>query len=263
MIKKVIVGAGFKMRKSVKDSIDYVEKVYNFIAGNKSDTSSLEIFILASFEALYPMAKIVSDKKVLKLGAQNCWHEDRGPYTGEVSPKNLKEIGCTYVEVGHPERRYIFNESGDLINKKIKACIRNDLKPILFIGERQKHDDKSLVYSFLKKQLLEELEGLNIEELNNVVLAYEPIWAIGAKDAAPVEYIEDSLIFLRKFFRDNFGDKISEGQPIFYGGSVKPENALEILKVKGNDGISSGRGAMEPEYFIDIINISSEFVKNK
>ncbi len=263
MDKKVIVGAGFKMRKSVNDSIDYIKKIYNFITSNKSDTSSLEIFILASFEALYPMAKIITDKKVLKLGAQNCWHEDRGPYTGEVSPKNLKEIGCTYVEVGHPERRYIFHENGDLINKKIKACIRNDLRPILFIGEKQKHDDKGLVYNFLKKQLLEELEGLDIEKLNDVVLAYEPIWAIGAKEAAPVGYIEDSLIFLRKFFRDTFGDKISEGQPIFYGGSVNPANALEILKVKGNDGISSGRGAMDPDYFIDIIKISSKFAKDK
>lgn len=200
MVKKVIVGSGFKMRKSVKESIDYVKKVYNFIMSNKSDFSQLEIFILASFEALYPMSKIISDSKVLKLGAENCWHEDRGPYTGEVSPKNLKEIGCTYVEVGHPERRGIFKESGDLINKKIRACIRNDLKPILFIGEKQKYDNKNLVYRFLEKQLLEELKGVSIKKLNNVVLAYEPIWAIGAKEAAPVDYIEDSLIFFKRIF---------------------------------------------------------------
>lgn len=263
MVKKVIVGSGFKMRKSVKDSIDYIKKINDYIEGNKSALASLEIFILASFEALYPMSQAISDPNALKLGAQDCWHEDRGPYTGEVSPTNLREIGCTYIEVGHPERRSIFGENSELINNKIKACIRNDLKPILFIGEKQKYDDKDLAYRFLKEQLLKELDGININKLNNVVLAYEPIWAIGAKEAAPVEYIEDSLFFLREFFKDNFGDKASVKQNIFYGGSVNLDNALEILKVRGNDGISSGRGAMEPEYFIDILKAASKFVKNK
>ena len=130
------------------------------------------------------MSKIISGSEVLKLGAQDCWYEDRGPYTGEVSPKNLKEIGCTYVEVGHPERRGIFKEDSDLINKKIKACIRNDLKPILFIGEKQRYNNKQKTYRLLGDQLIEELNSLDNSDLSKVILAYEPLWAIGAEKAA-------------------------------------------------------------------------------
>ncbi len=262
-MKKIIVGSGFKMRKSTNESIDYAKVIVDFINKNNSDLTSVEVFILASFEALYPMSKIISGSEVLKLGAQDCWYEDRGPYTGEVSPKNLKEIDCTYVEVGHPERRGIFKEDSDLINKKIKACIRNDLKPILFIGEKQRYKNKQKIYRFLEDQLQEELNGLNNGSLSNVVLAYEPLWAIGAKEAAPVEYIQDSLIFLRDFFKNNFGRAISENQIIFYGGSVKLDNAEEILKVSGNDGISSGRGAMDPKYFIEMIKIAAEVSKQR
>ena len=263
MNKKMLIGSGFKMRKSVQESIDYTKRINDFINKHVSDVSLIEVFILASFEALYPMSKIISNSKILKLGAQNCWYENRGPYTGEVSPMNLKEIGCTYVEIGHPERRDIFKEDKILINKKIKSCIKNGLKPILFIGEKEKYKDKNQVYKFLEKQLLEELGVLHRGDLNKVVLAYEPIWAIGAQEAAPVNYIQDSLFFLRKFFESKYGKDISENQIIFYGGSVKLENTIDILKIEGNDGISSGRGASNPDYFIDMIKLAIEFMNNK
>ena len=250
------------MRKSISESIDYARVILNFVQNNISDLKFVEVFILASFEALYPMSEIISGSEVLKLCAQNCWFEDEGPYTGEVSTKNLKEVGCTYVEVGHPERRSIFKEDSDLINKKVKACIKNGLKPILFIGEIKKYSDKSQVYRFLEKQLSEELHGLDNEELNKVILGYEPLWAIEAETAAPVEYIQDSIIFLREFFRARFSDHISKNQTIFYGGSVKLDNSLEILKIDGNDGISSGRGAMEPGYFIEMIRVAAAVSKD-
>ena len=253
MKKKILVGSGFKMRKSVKDSINYVERISRFIEKNNVDSNSIEIFFLASFLALYPISKIISKSKILKLGAQNCWYEDRGPFTGEVSPMDLKEIGCTYVEVGHPERRDIFKENNLIINKKIKACIRNKLMPILFIGEEQKYRDKKKINKCLEKQILDELIGIDATRINEVVIAYEPIWAIGAKDAAPIEYIYDSLSFLRNLFEKEYGKNISKEQIIFYGGSVKLSNALEILEIENNDGISSGRGALDPNDFIKII----------
>lgn len=258
MVKKILVGSGFKMRKSVKDSIEYTKVIHNFIKENSFALEPVEVFILASFEALYPMSELISKSGLIKLGAQDCWHEDTGAYTGEVSPKNLKEIGCTYVEVGHPERRDMFGEDSTLINRKIKACIRNDLKPMLFIGERKRSADKKDAHDFLEKQLQKELSGLDRKDISDVVLAYEPVWAIGAKEAAPPDYIQDSLVFLRKYFNSNFGPDTSGRQFIFYGGSVRLDNAKEILKIRGNDGISSGRGAMDPQYFIKMIKIASK-----
>jgi len=263
MAKKILVGSGFKMRKSVSESIEYARIIFDFIKENISDLKLVEVFILASFEALYPMSRVISGSEILKLGAQNCWYEDCGPYTGEVSPKNLKEIGCSYVEVGHPERRSIFNEDSGLINKKIKACIRNGLKPILFIGEKKKYNKKSQVYSSLEEQLTKELVGLSADDLVNVILAYEPVWAIGAEAAAPVEHIQDSLGFLRDFFISRFSEIVSRNQTIFYGGSVKLDNSLKILRIRGNDGISSGRGAMDPGYFIEMIKVAAAVSKNR
>lgn len=261
MPKKILVGSGFKMRKSVEDSIFYIKKINYFLERNNFDADKLEIFILASFLSLYPMAKVITNPALLKLGAQNCWYEDSGAFTGEVSPLNLKEIGVIYVEVGHPERRDIFKEDHDVINLKIKACIRNGLKPILFIGERGKNSNKKASYKFLKNELKLELDGIKKEDLKDVVIAYEPIWAIGAQEAASVDYIEDSLYFLRELFKDWYGQKVSDDQFIFYGGSVNLSNAAQILKIKGNNGTSSGRGAMEPDYFIEMIKLAWETVE--
>ncbi len=237
MARKILIGSGFKMRKSIKDSVDYTKKISNFIKNGNSDLELIEVFILASFLALYPMSKIISRSKLLKLGTQNCWHEDRGPYTGEVSPVDLKEIGCTYVMVGHSERRDIFREDQGLINKKIKACIRNNLKPILFIGEKNKYKNEKQVYRLLKNQLLIELNGINKPYLSEVVIAYEPVWAIGTEDAAPIEYIKGSLIFLREFLKKENGQE-SKNQSIIYGRSVKIDNIFVIVKIEGYDSIS-------------------------
>jgi triosephosphate isomerase len=134
---------------------------------------------------------------------------------------------------------------------------------MLFIGERKRSADKKDAYDFLERQLQEELHGLDRKDISDVVLAYEPVWAIGAKEAAPPDYIQDSLVFLRKYFSSRFGVDILEKQLIFYGGSVRLDNAEEILKIRGNDGISSGRGAMDPQYFIKMIKIASRIAENR
>jgi triosephosphate isomerase len=254
--KKTLVATGFKMKKSVKESVDYAEIVSTFVNKNSDALRDFDILICPSFISLYPMLKIISNSNVLILGAQDCWYEDRGPYTGEVSPLNLKEIGCSYVEIGHPERRDIFNEDSKIINKKVAACVRNNLKPILFVNEKSKLKQTNGINESLKKQLLAELKGIELKDLDKVIIAYEPGWAIGAEKAAPVSYIEESLYLLREFFNKEFGRGLGESQFIFYGGSVNIENAKEIIKIKGNDGIASSRGSLDPNYFIEMIKIA-------
>jgi triosephosphate isomerase len=261
MVKKTLIGVGFKMRKNVKDSISYAKLLYDFVKNNIDNSMALEIFFLPSFLVLYPISKIFGNS--IKLGAQNCWHEDEGSFTGEISPRDLKEIGCKYVEVGHPERRNIFKEDDELINKKVLACIRNDLYPLLFIGDREKYEDKKILKEILENQLKTYLKSVKKEDLAKVVLAYEPVWAIDAKNAAPVDYIHDSLVLLREIIKDNYDEEISKNQMIFYGGSVNLSNAAQILKIENNDGISSGRGALDPEQFIKILNIVIEFKTKK
>ena len=250
------------MRKNVSDSIDYVKKINKFVYEYIPESLLLEIFILPSFLAIYPIANSLDLSEKIKIGAQNCCWEDEGAFTGEVSPRDLKEIGCTYVEIGHPERRNIFKEDDYMINKKIKICVRNNLLPILFIGENEKSDIKKRKLS-LKNLLLKDLTGIESDSLDKIIIAYEPVWAIGAKEAAPVEYIFDSLAMLREIFKSEWGNGISRNQFIFYGGSVTAENAMQILTIENNDGISSGRGALDPEKFIEILKIAMEFKKNQ
>lgn len=257
MKKKILVGAAFKMNKTVEESTEYAEKLDIFIREHKEVLKNIDIFILPTFLSLYTFSKLLSGSK-LKFGAQNCFWEDEGAYTGEVSPMHLKKIGCTYVELGHPERLKILKEDETMINKKIIGCLRNGLKPILCIGEEKEHPDKNKINNFLKKQIRIYFRDVKAEEINDIILAYEPVWAIGADKSAPVEYIHDSLVFIRKFLDSEYGKDTAKNQTIIYGGSVNPKSAFEIIRLDDNDGIFIGRASLNYDYFIKMINMAIE-----
>jgi triosephosphate isomerase len=254
-MKKILVGAAFKMNKTVEESIEYAKELDAFITKHTEELKNIEVFMLPTFLSLHALSRLLSDSK-LKLGAQNCFWADEGAYTGEVSPMHLKKVGCTYVELGHPERLNILKEDRVMINKKIIGCLRNDLKPILCIGEEQECLDKEEIYDFLKKQIRDYFGIIGAEEINNIILAYEPVWAIGADKSASVGYIHDSLNFIRDFLDSEYGKNTGKNQSIIYGGSVNPESAFEILKLAGNNGIFIGRAALNYEYFISMVNMA-------
>ncbi|MCL5071142.1 MAG: triose-phosphate isomerase [Actinobacteria bacterium] len=259
-MKKILVGAAFKMNKTVEESIEYAEKLDNFIREHAEVLKNIDIFILPTFLSLYTFSKQLSDSK-LKFGAQNCFWEDEGAYTGEVSPMHLKKIGCTYVELGHPERLNILKEDESMINKKIIGCLRNKLKPVLCIGEEKEHQDRDEVHDFLKKQIRGYFKDVKAEEVNNIILAYEPVWAIGADRSASVEYIHDSLIFIRNFLDSEYGENTGKNQLIIYGGSVNPESAFEIIRLDDSNGIFIGRAALNYDYFIKMVKMAIEVNK--
>ncbi len=254
-MKKILVGAAFKMNKTVEESIRYAEELDNFIRKNTENLKDINVFILPTFLSLYSFSRLLSGSG-LKFGAQNCFWADEGAYTGEVSPKHLKKIGCTYVELGHPERLNILKEDAAMISKKIIGCLRNELKPILCIGEEREYSDKGEVNDFLKKQIKGYFKNIKTEEINNIILAYEPVWAIGADKSASVEYIHDSLTFIRNFLDSEYGKNTGKNQIIIYGGSVNPKSALEILKLDNNNGVFIGRAALNYDYFIDMVSMA-------
>jgi len=259
-MRKILVGAAWKMNKTVSESIDYVKKLISFVDSNLSNSKYIDVFVLPTFLALYPFSQLMGNSK-LKYGAQNCFFEDEGAYTGEVSPLHLKDIGCTYVELGHPERRNILKEDDDMINKKVIACLRNDLMPILCIGEEEKSGDINKTKNFLKDQLFFDLKGVDKNSVKKIIIAYEPVWAIGASQAAPIDYIYGMLRFLRELLAREYGEEVSKAQLIFYGGGVNLESARKILELDNNNGIFIGRAGLNFGFFTGMVKIALDIEK--
>ena len=258
--KRFMFCTSWKMNMGVPEGMEYARKLTGFIGSGVKNIDRLEIFIFPDFLSLYPVSEIARGTG-LKFGAQDCFWEDKGAFTGEVSPQFLKNLGCSYVIIGHPERTIQLKEDDRMINMKIKAVLKNKMEPLLLVFQKKEYTNQGQAFKIIRKELLSKTEGIDPSAINRIIIVFEPLWAIGAEKAAPVEYIQDSLIFLRGFFKDTFSEEVSNNQTIFYGGSVKLDNARKILKVCGNDGISSGRGAMDPEYFIEMIKIAAEVSK--
>lgn len=212
-----------------------------------------EVLIAPSFTNLQVVKKTISGSKIL-LSAQNmCW-EEKGAFTGEVSPLQIKDIGCDYVIIGHSERRKIFGESDDMINKKIIAALKNGLKIIFCIGETLEEREAGQTYKVLEAQLDNGLKNIKNFELANIVIAYEPVWAIGTGRTATPDQAEDAHIFIRREIERIFNKHISESIRILYGGSVKAENIDDLMACKNIDGALVGGESLKAEKFLRVIN---------
>jgi len=187
--------------------------------------------------------------KKIKLGAQNCFWEEKGAFTGEISVKMLKDLGCEYVIVGHSERRRYFSENDEILNKKLKAVIDFKLKPILCIGENEKERNEGEVLEVLKNQLEKTLFGFSSQQLKDLVLAYEPIWAIGTGKACGVAEAKEAYSFIKKTITQitNFNHSL------LYGGSVNSRNAQDFIKKAGFEGLLVGGASLKADEFLSII----------
>lgn len=190
----------------------------------------------------------------LSLGAQNMYFEESGAFTGETSPLMLKDLAVDYVILGHSERRQIFHEDDALIQKKIQSALKHGLKPILCVGETLEERESRQAEDKVKGQLEKDLEGLRAEDFSNIVIAYEPIWAIGTGKTASAEDAEAMCSFIRKQIARLFTEEAAEAVRIQYGGSVKPENVKEIMSQKNIDGALVGGASLKAESFVDLVN---------
>lgn len=249
-MKKLYFGSNLKMYKGIEDTKEYLVK----LAENTRDISreAIELFILPSFTSLSD-AVSCTDSADIRLGAQNmCW-EDKGQFTGEISPCMLEEMGLKLVMIGHSERRHVFGEGNTEENKKVKAALRHGLTALLCIGETDEEKGYGIAGDVLKMQLKVGLYGVDKSQVKNLWIAYEPVWSIGENGIpASAVYAENIHRFIKNTLLDIFGEAGKE-IPILYGGSVNPQNAEELIVQPSIDGLFVGRCAWNADDFNTLI----------
>ncbi|TDT50350.1 triose-phosphate isomerase [Fonticella tunisiensis] len=244
-MRKKIVGSSWKMHI---DSIYKGEELAKEIRNLVGKIDEIDIFIIPT----YPMIPVISkifQGSCIKWGAQNVSYIEKGALTGEVPPLVLKELGCTYVEVGHAERRANLNETDETVNKKIKLIFKYGMIPIICIGETLSDLNNNYGKLRLETQILWALDGLNKDEIEKVVIAYEPVWAIGQSEAAKEDYVEEVHSFIRSVITDRYGEEVGQAVRIIYGGSVSPESAQKLCLKENVDGVFIGRFGLKAENF--------------
>lgn len=244
--KKWYMGTNTKMYKTIPETNAFISGLCS-LTGDIS-RENFELFVVPSYTTL-DQANRNRNPELLKLGAQNmCW-EERGQFTGEISPLMLQDVGCDLVVIGHSERRHIFMETDDQERMKVRCALDHGFKALLCIGETEEEKNAGQSYEVLKRQLCIGFADINGEETDRVWVAYEPVWAIGVNGKPiTIDYADDMLSFIRKVLVSMFGKK-GEDIPVFYGGSVNPSNAIPLSHCKEINGLFIGRSAWDAEKF--------------
>lgn len=243
-----IIAGNWKMNNTVDEAVNLIRDIKK---GEKN--SDVEVVVCVPFTALWQVKKEIEGTSI-KLGAQNMHWEDRGAFTGEISPLMLKEIGIDYVIIGHSERRQYFNETDETVNKKVKAALKYDIKPIICVGETLEEREKGMEKDVVKRQVEAALEDIDKKNIEDIVIAYEPIWAIGTGKTASNKDANDMISFIRQTVSDKYGENISQSMRIQYGGSVKPNNIKELMAESDIDGALVGGASLKADDFLKLIN---------
>ena len=247
MRKKVIAG-NWKMNMLPNEAMEMIAALAPLV----KDTEN-EVILCVPYTDLFYSLLAVQETNI-KIGAQNMHFEEKGAYTGEISGKMLKSIGVQYVIIGHSERRQYFAETDETVNKKIKAAFLNNLKPIVCVGETLEQREAGIQYDIITEQTKKALDGLTEEQAANTIIAYEPIWAIGTGKTATKEDANDACRKIREKIAEIYGQNVAERVIIQYGGSMKPENAKELLEMSDIDGGLIGGASLKAETFEKIVN---------
>ncbi|HJX02000.1 MAG TPA: triose-phosphate isomerase family protein [Candidatus Humimicrobiaceae bacterium] len=251
---------GWKMNLGVSGSVHYAEKIKEFICSINDLSRDLRIIVFPDFLSLYSVIEILKNSPV-EAGSQDSFWEDRGAFTGEVSPLFLSEIGCRYILLGHPERSINLKEDKQMVNKKVKAALRNNLTPFLIVFEK-KDPDKEKIFLQLREDVLSYLEGLEPDEISKIIMIYEPLWAINTANAAPPDHIKEKVISIRNFIDKEYGSGIGSNLCITYGGGVNENNFKDILDIKELDGIGIGHASLDLDFMKHIIKTANEKKKS-
>ncbi|RQD73121.1 MAG: triose-phosphate isomerase [Candidatus Syntrophonatronum acetioxidans] len=250
-MRKPVIAGNWKMYKTLEESLSFLESCIP----SCREYGEVEIILCPTFLSLASMKEKSRDTDI-KLGAQNTHWEKEGAFTGEVSPFMLSELGIDYVIIGHSERRNYFGEKDEGVNKKVKAVLNYNLKPIMCLGETLKEREENLTYKVVERQLERGLEGVSLEEITSSVIAYEPVWAIGTGRSASAEDADQVISFLREKLSLYYGYQAAQAVPLLYGGSVKPDNIGQFLEKKSIDGALIGGASLEEASFIKMVEIA-------
>lgn len=249
MSRKFFIAGNWKMNKTPEEG----KKLASEIASIVSKDAAVDVVVCPSFVALDRVSQAIEGSAV-KLGAQNLYPKTNGAYTGESSPEMLREVFAKYVILGHSERREYFGESDSFVNEKVKFALENLLNPILCIGETLEERESNETLEVVKKQLLGGLDGVDVDGLSNVVVAYEPVWAIGTGKTATPEMAQEVHGSIRTLLTEKYGKAAAEKVRILYGGSMKPSNAAELLVQNDIDGGLIGGASLDSKSFCDLID---------
>jgi triosephosphate isomerase len=256
-MRKKIIAANWKMNMTLNESDSFLETFLLEI----NDEKRVEIVIIPPFTALARVSERLARVQNIKLGAQNMLWEKPGAFTGEISAHMLRELFVRYVVLGHSERRTLFGETDEIVNKKTKAAFEASLKPIVCIGETLAERDAGKVEEVLGRQLKGSLAGLNAKDLAEVVIAYEPVWAIGTGRTATPQQAQEAHAFIRKTVGAMSDGATAEKVRIQYGGSVKPANTTDLMKQPDIDGALVGGASLDARAFVEIVKQSCALLR--
>ncbi len=247
-MRKPIIAGNWKMHNTVAEAKALVEQLTPLVA----DAHDVEVVVCPTFTALDAVSQAIKGTNIM-LGAQNMYWEDKGAFTGEISPVMLKELGCTYVILGHSERRQFFGETSEGVNRKAKAAFNHGLIPIVCVGETLAEREQGIMQQVVSNQTKSGIAGLEEQEVSKLVIAYEPIWAIGTGKTASKEDAQEVIGYIREVVAKMYGDDLAHRVRIQYGGSVKSDNVQELMAQPDIDGALVGGAALKAEEFSKIV----------
>jgi len=250
-MRKLIIAGNWKLSKTNQEAVELV----TLLKRELSDIADVDIVVCPVSTALSDINDILGDSNIC-LGAQNTYWEDSGAYTGEVSVPLLKDIGVQYVIVGHSERRQYFGETDETVNKKIKAVLAHDLTPIVCVGEVLKERESDKTFEVIEKQCTGGFAGFSAEEMKKMVIAYEPVWAIGTGKTATPQQAQEVHQFIRTLLAKLYDNDVAQAIRIQYGGSVKPENSADLMSQPDIDGALVGGASLNADSFSEIVKNS-------
>jgi triosephosphate isomerase (TIM) len=246
--RRPLIAGNWKMYKTCDEAVETITQLKHLVDG----VSEVDIMIAPAFTALSQVSAAVSGSNI-HIGAQNVsWHEE-GAYTGEISPAMVVSTGCSHVIIGHSERRQYYNETDETVNQRIAAAIRHGLVPVFCVGETEAQRESDATFSVLDKQVTIGLQDIALEDLATLVIAYEPVWAIGTGKTATTEQAQEVHQFLRSLLEKAYNADFSESVRILYGGSVKPKNIAELMSMPDVDGALVGGASLDADTFSQIV----------
>ena len=246
-----IIAGNWKLNKTISEAVEFTTALKALV----TDVNGVEIIIAPPFTALAAVSETIADSNIC-LSAQDVYSEDSGAFTGEVSAPMLKDVGCDYVIIGHSERRQYFSEMNESINQKVKAALAHALKPIICVGEQLEEREAGRTKAVIEDHVSGGIAGLSAAELSSCVIAYEPVWAIGTGKTATPAQAQEVHNFIRGLLTTTYSAEVASELCIQYGGSVKPENAAELMGQPDVDGALVGGASLEAESFAQIVKFA-------
>ena len=246
-----IIAGNWKLNNTISEAIELTQGIKRLVA----DTTDVEIIVAPTFTALAAVYEVIQESNIC-LAAQDVYWENSGAFTGEISPTMLKDVGCEYVIIGHSERRQFFAETNESVNLKTKAALTAALKPIICVGEHLEDREAGNTEKIIEDHVSGGIKDLSVEQMLSCVIAYEPVWAIGTGKTATPKQAQEVHAYIRQLISEAYSDEIANQVRIQYGGSVKPDNAAELMSQPDVDGALVGGASLQAESFAQIVKSS-------